>query len=175
MADPITIIGTAGAAANIIEVLNSTISSLRQLHNQWKDADFTLMNLAAQLAALKAALGKIQEWMLSGTADPHHQLVMDLDLSMSCCQALVGRMGSKVSELNYKENGKLDNKSRVKLVFGGKSMEEIQKMVERQTNALTLLLTACNWYFSVSASIPEYLTACYQLDDVAAESCFGKI
>ena len=60
--DPVTLIGTAGAASNIIEVLNSAISSIHRLCSRWNDADLILLSVIAQLTALRAALRKIQEW-----------------------------------------------------------------------------------------------------------------
>ena len=61
MADPISIIGTIGALANIIDVVAKSISTLHILHSRWKQADFTLINLISQLSAFKAGLNKIQE------------------------------------------------------------------------------------------------------------------
>ena len=145
MADIISIIGTAGAIANIIDVLAKTVSTLRDLHNQWKEADFTLFNLIAQLTALKAALNKIGEWMDTDSVEPHHQLVMDLDISISCCRMLITKMNSQISKLHPSPGNTLNSQGKMKLMLKNGTLEELQKMVERQTNALTLLLTACNW------------------------------
>ena len=160
MTDPITIIGTAGAVANIVELLNSTISSLRRIRAQWKDADLVASSLVAQLTALKAALGRIQDWMQSENEDPHHQLIMDLDLSLDSCQALVKRIDLELSGIRLKETSRLDKTSKVKLIFGGQSIEVVQKMLERQTNALSLLLTACNWYCFTPLIDVCLLTSC---------------
>ena len=62
MADPITIIGTVGAVANIIELVSKTINSIRDLRGKWKEADLAFLSLASQLTTLRAALTKIQEW-----------------------------------------------------------------------------------------------------------------
>ena len=145
MVDPISIIGTAGAVANIIDVLAKTVSTLHELHNQWKQADFTLVNLIAQLTALRAGLDKIQEWMDTNMVEPHHQLVMDLEVSISCCRMLIAKLQSHVSELQQNAGNTLDFESKMKLIVKNGTLEELQKMVERQTIALTLLLTACNW------------------------------
>jgi hypothetical protein len=145
MADPITITGTAGAVANIIDVISKTIKSLRDLHNRWRDADFTVLNLIAQLTALKAALGKILEWIDSDLAEQHHQLVMDLDLSMTCCKMLIAKMDAQVSEFHRTADDVLDVGSKIKVVFGARANEDLQKVIERQISALTLLMTACSW------------------------------
>lgn len=144
MPDPITIIGATGAVANIIDVIGKTINGLRELHSRWKEVDFTFINLIAQLTALKAAVNKIQEWMESDVVEPHHQLVMDLEASISCCRMLIDKIDSQVSELRQKADYTLEFQSKMTLIMKSGILEELQKMVERQTNALTLLLSACN-------------------------------
>jgi guanine nucleotide-binding protein G(i) subunit alpha len=145
MADPITIVGTAAAVANIIAIAKKTIELLCDLHTRWNDADFTVLNLIAQVTALKTASCKIQEWIESDLAEQHHQLVMDLELSMTCCQMLMAKMDSQISELCRTADNALNAGSKIKVLFACKKNEELQKLIERQTNALTLLLTACNW------------------------------
>jgi|SRR5205814_161637 hypothetical protein len=156
MADPLSIIGAAGAVANIIEAASKTIKSLHDLHNRWRDADFTLLNLIAQLTALRAALSKIQEWIdqsaddAEGTTGQHHQLAMDMDLSVNCVRMMIEKMDAESEGLkrcaDEDGNDRLDLGSKIKVVFGGKgSGTEWQKMIERQVSALTLLLTASTW------------------------------
>ena len=144
MADPVTIIGTAGAAANVLSTLTSTIETFHKLCLEWRNADFTFLNLIAQLTALRAAVNKIQDWILAET-EAHPQLNMDLDLSLYCCYTLIDKMNSKISGL-CADDRRMSLASKLKLLFDGKSMDSMQKMIERQTNALTLLLAAYSWY-----------------------------
>lgn len=99
--DPITIIGTAGAVADIIEVISKTISSLRALHNKWRGADSTILNLITQLTSLRAALDKISEWISSDLAGnpQHHRLVIELQDSITCCTMLTRTMDAQLSKL----------------------------------------------------------------------------
>lgn len=143
MADPISIIGAIGAIANIIDVVAKTVSTIRQLHNRWKESDFILINIISQLVALKATLTKIQEW-LETDVDPYHQLVMDLELSLSCCKMLVTRLDGEVLAV-CRTSDWMDNKGKIELLIKHGTLEELQKMVERQSIGLSLLLTACNW------------------------------
>jgi hypothetical protein len=134
-----------------------TVSVLHTLHSRWKDADFTFINLIAQLTALKAALSKLQEWMDADMDEPHHQLVMDLEASVTCCRMLVRRMDSEVEDLQQNSGTGLDAQNKIKLVIKNGALEELQKMVDRQTSALTLLLTVCNW------SVEEGPSSCSRL------------
>ena len=144
--DPLTVLGTAGAVANIIDTLGKAIGTLRHVYRQWRDADFTLLNLISQLAALKAALAKIQKWLDCDLLDDQHsQLGMDLDLSLTCCRTLVDRLNAQISGLQVKESNALALAGKWRLVLGVSEIIEQQKFIERQTGALTLLLTACNW------------------------------
>ena len=136
----------------IKDVLSRTIKSLRDLRDQWMDADLTVLNLISQLTALRAALNKISEWISSdlSKSSQHYQLIMDLEDSMSCCRVLVKSMDDYVSRIDWKAmNGSsghsLDTRSRIRVILEDKNVADFQKYVERQTNALTVLLTACNW------------------------------
>jgi guanine nucleotide-binding protein G(i) subunit alpha len=145
MADPLTIIGAAASVASIVELLGKTISALHTLHSRWKEADFTFSNLISQLTTLKVALSKLQEWMETDIDEPHHQLVMDLEASVTYCRMLVRRIDTEVEDLQQNIGVGLDAQSKIKLLLKNGSLEELQKMVDRQANALTLLLTICNW------------------------------
>jgi guanine nucleotide-binding protein G(i) subunit alpha len=152
MADPLAIIGTVASVAGIIEVLAKTVSTLHKLHSRWKQADFIFINLVAQLTALKAALTRLEEWMSTGLTErqnPHHQLVMDLEVSITCCRMLTHKMDAEISELYRNTENVLDAQSKVKLMVKNGTLEELQKIVERQTGALTLLLTVYNWWESI--------------------------
>src|SRR4051812_5694852 len=121
--DPISIIGTAGALANIIDVVVKTINTIRELAGEYKEADFRFLTLVSQLTALRAAFDKIYEWMGSDLVDdPYHQLVMDLDVSMSCCRLLLGKIEAILNELR-ENDGKLDVSSKVKLVFSKRNLD----------------------------------------------------
>jgi guanine nucleotide-binding protein G(i) subunit alpha len=138
------IIGNAASVVNIVDVLARTISAVRELLLQWEDAEFTCLNLLAQLTALKAALTKIEEWRVSEIAEAHHQLTMDLDDSVACCRILVRRLDTLLSGLPLNPDGTLNLSAKTKILFRSGSMDDLQKLIERQTNALILLLTACN-------------------------------
>ncbi|RDL42542.1 Uncharacterized protein BP5553_02521 [Venustampulla echinocandica] len=144
MVDPLTIIGAAASVASIVELVGKTVSALNTLHSRWKEADFTFINLIAQLTALRAALSKIQEWMDTNMDEPHHQLAMDLEASVNCCRMLVRRLDSEVEDLQQNSETGIDAQNKIKLVLKNGTLEELQKMVDRQTSALTLLLTVCN-------------------------------
>ncbi len=94
--------------------------------------------------------------MDSDIDEPHHQLVMDVEASVTFCRMLVRRIDTEVEDLKQNIGMGLDAQNKIKLLLKNGSLEELQKMVDRQTSALTLLLTICNW--SVE-NIPSYTHA----------------
>jgi guanine nucleotide-binding protein G(i) subunit alpha len=141
MVDPLSILGAAASIVGIIDCLSQSISTINDFRERWKDSDLTVLNLASQLTLLRAALR-----ILSNDVDEvHHQLIMDLDGSIYCCKTLADEIELHLAQLKQPPNGALKLSAKVKVVFGTKSMDQMQKMIERQTSALTLLLAACNW------------------------------
>jgi guanine nucleotide-binding protein G(i) subunit alpha len=146
MADPVTIVGATAAVADILGLLCKTISTVSELRRQWRDADSAVFTFETQLITLKTALAKIQEWMDANFDDPHHQLVMDLDRCIACCGMLIGNIDTQLASIQTSRGSQLDITSKLRLLFKTKGIKDIQEIIDRQTNALTLLLTACNWY-----------------------------
>ncbi|RYP57322.1 hypothetical protein DL769_009551 [Monosporascus sp. CRB-8-3] len=144
MAEVIATIGTAGALANIIDVVAKTIATLNDLRNAWKEAELTLLCLESELGALKTALTRIQEWVDTDDVNLHHLFVMDLDKSMTCCRLLMSKIDGEMSKLQHHPDDNLSFSSKARLAVGKKGIEELENLIQRQTSALTLLLTVCN-------------------------------
>ncbi|KAG4252954.1 hypothetical protein FPRO03_08403 [Fusarium proliferatum] len=144
MADPLSIIGTAGAIANIIDVLTKTITTVCDMRQAWKIADLAVFAFENQLNLLKFALFEIQKWTESRSDEQSHQLVMQVDSCVTCCRLLIGKIDGEVSQFEKTVAGDLELGSKLSFLFKTKDMEQIQRMVDQQTHTLTLLLSACN-------------------------------
>lgn len=146
--DPLTIVSVVSNAANILNIITKSVRGLREVHGRWKSADLATVTLISHLTALRAALSKISEWIQSDLAavPQHHRLVMDLEQSVSCCYLLVKSMDSYISKLDLKSNGTLERDARIRVVLQAKTCRDFQDFIQRQTTALNVLLSACNWY-----------------------------
>jgi hypothetical protein len=131
----------------IVDVISRTIKSLQALRERWETADLTITLLIAQLSTLKAALNQVAKWISSSLAGvpQHHQLIIDLDLSLSSCNALISLMDRRISELDWNEASDLSFRSKVLVVLEDKATKDCQNHLNNQANALNLLLTAFNW------------------------------
>ena len=146
MAEALAAVGSIGAIVNIIDATSKSISRMNDLHAQWKDADITVLSLASQLSAFRAALRRIQEWLDGEHSATHHQLVMDLDETLSFCSILANKIEALSAGWEALIQDRKSTATRWKVILGSKGVDTILVLVERQTNALTLLLTACHWW-----------------------------
>lgn len=145
MAEILGIISTIGAIVNIIDATSKVISGVNDLQARWNDIDLTLLSFTVQLTAFRAALRRVQEWIDDEDQEPRHQLVMDLDSTLSCCAVIIARVEAMISNWLVSGVRPSSTVSRWKLVLKSKGLDSVLKLVERQTSTLTLLLTACNW------------------------------
>jgi hypothetical protein len=145
MAEVAAVIGTIGAVCNVVDVTSKTISLIADIRSKWKTADLALLSLTSQLTALRAALTEIQRWLESNTEDVHHQLTMHLDVALACCRLLACELEASFSRLDASTDNPLSVTGKLRVVAGGRSADDIQKLIKHQTSSSMLLLTACNW------------------------------
>lgn len=141
-----TALGSAASVLSIIDILARAGKTVMDLSYKWADADFTLLNLSAQMTALRVALSSINTWLRNSADETHHQLVMDIETSLQCCYLLATRIDGQIAGLPKLTDGSLATASKARLILRSSGIAELQDMIERQTSALTLLLTACNRY-----------------------------
>lgn len=103
----------------------------------------TVILLISQLSTLNAALNQIAEWISSTlTASPqYHQLIIDLDASLSSSKLLITSMNRHISKLALTDAKALNYSSRVRVVLEDKVTKDCLDHLNNQTNALNLLLT----------------------------------
>jgi guanine nucleotide-binding protein G(i) subunit alpha len=125
--------------------LRNGINGLRQIHNRWKDSNDSCINLIAKLTALKSTLGKIEDWLNFAIQDLHPQLLADLDVLTHSCDLIVRHVDALNRRLEETNHGAADFAAQLKYTVASRSMERLQKVVQRQNDAVALLLAACNW------------------------------
>ncbi|KAK4223488.1 putative guanine nucleotide-binding protein alpha-2 subunit [Podospora fimiseda] len=141
--DPLSIIGGVGSVAGIIDVLGRAIGLISELRDQYKDADFMFRTLESQMILLRIGLEKVGEWARTSPQNTHPELTVQLDSVIDCCKILADRIDDQLDGLSQ-SGRRLRTIGKLKLALGNRNIDEIQKLLERQTNALTFLLTACN-------------------------------
>ena len=148
--DPASLIGVCGVAVQLVELLGKSIKTLSDLQGRWKDVDLALLSLQTQLNTLRAALLAICQWVDRHGADENYLLRMELDGSLRCCRLLINKIDLFLNDVRASvrmgsRSSTLELRKKIKVVFGGSSLDNVLNMIDRQTASMNLLLTACHW------------------------------
>ncbi|KAJ4154186.1 hypothetical protein LMH87_010646 [Akanthomyces muscarius] len=101
-------------------------------------------SLLLQIMALRTALHQIDGLVKAGAAEKHHQLTTDMGTCLTCCEPLLETLDKDCKRL-AKDDGPLLDPTflvRLKTAFNGGPATDMEALLDRQTNALNLLLTA---------------------------------
>lgn len=128
-----------------IDRLRQGINALRQLHDRWTGPNETAINLIAQLTAFRSNLDSVHDWLNYAINDLHPQLLSDLDVLMASCALLVRHVDSLIASLQQPDPDAVDCALKLKYAVGGRSMERLRDVAERQSDAVRILLAACKW------------------------------
>lgn len=148
--DPVSAVGLAGALVGIGDVLTRSIRSLISLQSKYRSSSLVVSLLIGQLTTLKAALNQITE-LVTGTLiniPLHQQLVADLQVSLESCHVLIFVLQDRIGGLEQEHsNGiSLTAKGKIGFLLEESGLNEFNNHLNHQVNAMTLLLTALNWY-----------------------------
>lgn len=144
------------------------IDELRKIHDRSKGSNESSINLIAQLTALKSNLGTIQDWLRFAIHDLHPQLLSDLDVLMVSCASLVRHLDTLIERLGHPDNDAMDFAVKLKYAVGGRSMERLRDVAQRQNEAVTLLLAACKCHASAQRKILLHKSRQIRKEDAAS-------
>ncbi|KAH6633449.1 G-protein alpha subunit-domain-containing protein [Boeremia exigua] len=136
-----------------IDRLRQGINALRQLHDRWTGCNETAINLIAQLTALRSNLDNVHDWLNYAINDLHPQLLSDLDVVMASCALLVRHVDQLVADLRQPDPGATDCAVKLKYAVGGRSMERLRDVAERQSESVRILLAACKCHTTAQRKI----------------------
>jgi hypothetical protein len=149
MADPVTIIGAVSAITGIVVAVGQLITRIRKFREQWQEAHWGLWAFLTHITSLHTALMAIEQWEDDSEIERHHLLVMQLDDSMSFCNALIRRAQPIVEQLeSLLLDGTLATSNKIRRLLESRDMENLSVMLNGQINALTLILQVYQWYAS---------------------------
>jgi hypothetical protein len=139
-------IGVVGSILGIIDVATRCISSLADLRKRFKESNLTIETLSGQLVTVKAALSQINLLIAESLSqdEQHYQLTLDLSAAIGCCNLLLRLLDEQIARLQYSDTDEVTFISKVNLMLESKGTEECLTRLDRQTNALNLLITAFN-------------------------------
>ncbi|KAF2716783.1 hypothetical protein K431DRAFT_170804 [Polychaeton citri CBS 116435] len=139
--DPFTVLAAASAASTVVVNLTTTIADIVELCHRIKTANNTLLALVSQLNTMKSALDQVERLM--GTVEHDYQLRIDLDIACQASMMQIRLLDEQIAKFKTKSNriSELRLASKIKVVTKSQGMEACLMRLDRQSNALNLLVT----------------------------------
>lgn len=146
--DPATIIQIIGTALSLGEVVVKSITKLSSIKARYQGAPMVLSTMIGQLYIVQSALdqlGVLSRPELS-QSPRHHHLAQQVGNSLDCFGALILALGEHLDQFQVSETANMTVKDRIAFLWSEKDMLDYSALLDRQVNALTLLLQAMQWY-----------------------------
>ncbi|ETS86511.1 hypothetical protein PFICI_00339 [Pestalotiopsis fici W106-1] len=174
--DPATIVQIIGTALSLGDVVCKSIIKLTSIKARYQAAPLVLSTMIGQLYIVQSALDQLQalnnpEYSRSLR---HNQLARQVDNSLDSFSILILALGEQLERFHSTESSGMPVKGRLSFLWSEKEMSEYSILLDRQVNALNLLLQALQ---CVSWSDQDDLMSSHETIEVLrlAKDCSSSI
>lgn len=150
--DPVSAIGLVGSILSLADIVTRSINRLSALKTKYRQADVSLSALIGTLYVLKAALQQLAEQHPS-TDVLNAELDDALTYSLDGCRTIITTLEERLDQLEKRKSGRLTSKGKASLVWHDDDIKESLALLDRQVNALNLLLQAIQWFVTLSFAL----------------------
>ena len=146
--DPVSAIGAVGSVIGVLDIATRSINKLNVLRSRYRQANFLVSALLAQLYTVQATLHQIKQLQHTTgfrRALESQQLQSALEVSLEGCDVLMASLEEQLDQLSTRDGGELNSKGKLTFLWQDQDIEEYSDLLGRQISALNLLLQAIQW------------------------------
>jgi hypothetical protein len=145
--DPVTIFQIVGTAVSLGDVVVKCITGLSALKTSYHDAPMHISTMIGQLYIVRTALDQLSVWNKGeNDRDPRYrELALQIGNSLDSFGVLILALQKLIDQFDSPGPSSMAAKSRIKFLWSEKEIAEYSTLLDRQVNALSLLLQATQW------------------------------
>jgi hypothetical protein len=145
--DPASIVQLVGTAVSLGDVVISCIKRLHSLKAKYHDAPLVIATITGQLYMVQAALDQLKIWNKPEyERNPRYQqLALQIDNFLDGFGLLILTLERRLEDFELNGSKTITAKQKVMFLWGEKDTSEYSALLDRQVNALNLLLQAVQW------------------------------
>ncbi|ETS78455.1 hypothetical protein PFICI_10517 [Pestalotiopsis fici W106-1] len=142
--DPATIFQVIGTALSLGDVVVKSIMKLSSIKGRYQGAPMVLSTMIGQLYIVKSALDRLGDFSRPEHSQHprHQQLSQQVGSALDSFGLLILALEERLSQFEATELTDMRVKDRLALLWNEKDMLDYSMLLDRQVNALTLLLQA---------------------------------
>ncbi|KAF2690642.1 hypothetical protein K458DRAFT_61362 [Lentithecium fluviatile CBS 122367] len=142
--DPATIFQIVGTAVSLGDVVLKCITGLSSLKTKYHDAPIHISTMIGQLYIVQTALDQLS--VSNGAENDRHpryrQLASQIGNSLDSFGVLVLALQKQLDQFDSPSSSNMAAKGRIKFLWSEKELADYSSLLDRQVNALSLLLQA---------------------------------
>lgn len=143
--DPASAVGLAGAILGLTSVVGSGVNKLANIKRRYQNTDIAVSAMIGQLYTIKAALDQIAS-LSSSTTAPSECIPERFLPALDTCRVLTDRINQRIDQIMGCETETSSRKFKIQFIFAEQEMKDYLTHLDRQVNALNLLLLALQWF-----------------------------
>ncbi|KAK8135945.1 hypothetical protein PG984_003885 [Apiospora sp. TS-2023a] len=142
--DPFTIIQVVGTVVSLTDVVIKSITKLNSIKARYHNCPLLVVTMIGQLCTVQSALGRLADWNSpERTRDPRYQqLGLQIGNSLDNFSPLILALQQQLDRFEGTAPMQMGAKQKLKFLWSEKDMSEYSILLDRQVNALNLLLHA---------------------------------
>ncbi|KAI1290598.1 G-protein alpha subunit-domain-containing protein [Xylaria venustula] len=148
--DPASIVQIVGTAISLGDVVVKCIAGLRTLKSKYHEAPLLISTIIGQLYMVQLALDQLAIWNNPKyDRDPRYQqLATQVDNALDYFSPLILALEKRLGDFELNDGANMTACQRLAFLWGDQQTSEYSVLLDRQVNALNLLLQAvqCNTY-----------------------------
>ena len=134
------------AAVSLGDVVVKCISGLTTFKTRFQDAPVHVSTMIGQLHIVQIALFKLAGWNQAENRNPRYQqLALNIGHSLDSFEVLILALEKHLDHIDSPNPSNMSAKSRMTFIWSEKQIVDYSTLLDRQVNALTLLLQAIQW------------------------------
>lgn len=145
--DPVTIVQLVGTAVTLSDAVFKCIKRLHSLKAKYHDAPLVISTITGQLYMVQAALEQLKVWNRPEyERHPRYlQLAMQMDNFLECFSHVIFALANRLEDFQSDSSRTITVKQKLMFLWGEQETAEYSVLLDRQVNALNLLLQAVQW------------------------------
>lgn len=145
--DPVTIVQIVGTAVSLGDVVVKCITRLSTLKQKYLDAPIHLHTMIGQLYMVQTALDQLSTWNETGNHrhPRYRQLASRIGNALDYFSTLIFQLQMQLDRLDAPDPADMSTMSKIRFIWSEQDIADYSSLLDRQVNALTLLLQAIQW------------------------------
>lgn len=142
--EAITIVTVVGSCTHLVFRASTLVADFARLKDKLRHVERNVQVVVTQINAIKGVVNSLAQWLQQNSTARTQELLPEVTGVLECCTDLVLLISQHVEKIKGLSGSKL--KAGIAHLLGEEKLKEYQAMLQRQVQALSLLIQCLQLY-----------------------------